>query len=456
VGAASQEQEDCELTRVRGVKRFLVNLTFFFCFFAWFKVLPIEAECQPIAGVVAALIILLWGVKRNHITVTLLWFMFLLAGYYLVSIVVRPELLSKATLDLIAYCIPLFVVLALSDKLDYLSVRLYFVVLALWLVMGIVQYFDLLGAAGKAFEPFANLIINRWHSSRWDAIRGVGFFASEPSMASRSVLLFLATGLFFRATGRIDKRQFRLVLLATAAMSLLNRSGTGAVLCGLFVIGFLAGYLFSLASRGKLTSIVRVTAYALLLSSAMVLVFSQLTKSGYRSRSIDSIQVANAAIVKQGRLDMHALTRIGGFRFPTLYVGYLSLGDQNGLGHGISSWRTEFDRVAKLCGVNLMQLPLMASEKALKVVKPSAYAATVAFDAGIPGLFLLLFFLALFLVPSRGVIKTPFLFGVRTALFLSASLHILAFGLISIPTPWLMLAYAKQMDRTVECSQITG
>jgi hypothetical protein len=89
VGTPAKRDRYRQVDFLISMKRRLVNLTFFCCFFPFLKPLPVRAETQPVAGLVALLIILLYRARKSIYSITLPWFMFIIAGYYAISVVVR-------------------------------------------------------------------------------------------------------------------------------------------------------------------------------------------------------------------------------------------------------------------------------------------------------------------------------------------------------------------------------
>ena len=428
-------------------KRTLVNITFFLCFFPFVRILRLHSvETEPIAGIIGLLIILLYGIKRNIFSITLIWLMFVITGYCAISIILRPSLFPSIILHTIAYFIPLFVFLSLYDKMDLLSPKVYFVALFIWLAVGVVQYFSLFGFLKPILNDVLGIFISRYASSPLGGARGVVFLGPEPSASSTSIILFMLTALFFYATRKISSVVMWLAVCASLFMLFLNKSGTGMLLFVLIPLGFLGGYLAVFVRGLKSFSLPRETIYVPFCAGLILVVvwFAAVLlqrQYSYRSRFSDSATAAFDRIVVQRDVSMHTWTRLGGFRVPALYVGYRSLGQNYGLGRGVGSWLTDFDQVARSCGVFLENLPLLERERNLKVVKPGAYGGTLAFDVGAIGLFVLLLFLSLFLVSKFKTKLPPSVSGPMWCIFFVSALKILFMGLVTLPMPWLGLCY---------------
>jgi len=425
-------------------KRTLVNLTFLFCFFPFLKVLPIRAESQPIAGIIGLLLILLYGVRRNVFSITLLWFIFVILGYYLFSVILRPSFLPQITLHTIAYLVPLFVFLSLHDKLNLLSTRLYFAVLALWLSAGIIQFFGAGTFVGRLLNSVLAIFMNMRYFYHPGDVRGVAFFAADHACAARIIILFLATAVFFFLTDRIGKKKLWLVILATVVMMIMNKSGTGGLIFVIFLLGLFFGAIVG-AIRCKLfLSLLRVVSCGLVMSGIIVVALALMSKHGYQSRFMEVAKVAYDLVTAKKDTPFYAskLVFVGGVRFPTVYAGYFSLIHQYGLGHGVASWLTG----AVAYDDFLRDLRLTSYAQRLKDIKPCSYGAAVAFDMGLPGFVLLLIFLFLFTgVAEKGDCR-PFVFGLTWAMLFVSICHILVLDLLTIPTPWLLLAYVRHMS----------
>jgi hypothetical protein len=428
-------------------KRFLVNIAFFFCFFPFLKVLPITAETQPIAGIIGLIIILHFGIKRNIFSLTLLWFIFIVLGYYMITSALKPSMLPKITINTVAYFIPLFVFLGLQDKMHLLSVKLYFTILYLWLGLGLLQYFNFVAPLNSLLESILQHLISRYQSDAYGVTRGVAFFSQEPSAGATSIILLLITGVYFYAAGRISRKSMWQAVAASLLMVLLNKSGTGGFMLAIFVFGFFIGYCMAFIRDGKFLLFVRKFVLIPAVITLLVAGFLSLaSKYNYRSRFIDSANVMYKAVFIHGKANLYTFAMIGGFRFLTLYVGYASLAENFGLGHGTASWLTDFDRVARAAGVYLEDYPLREEERFLKAVKPNAYTATVAFDMGIIGLVPLVLFFTFFLFSKARTRLPPPIFAAKFGILLTAIAHVVSFGLITLPLPWLLFCYVNYLN----------
>lgn len=165
---------------------------------------------------------------------------------------------------------------------------------------------------------------------------------------------------------------------------------------------------------------------------------------GYESRFQDISRIVKNIVIQEDLANLANLAAIGGFRAPTVYVGYWSLLENWGLGHGIGSWVLQFDRVANDAGVIFSDYPLTEEEQVLQVVKPNSYASTLAFDVGIIGLALLVLFLLSFACSDARL--KPKVSAAKWAIFSVACLYLVFMNLISLPMPWLALAYVHYIN----------
>jgi hypothetical protein len=436
-------------------KSFLVNLVFMLSFFPFLRLLPISAETQPIAGLVAMIIILLYGVKKSVYSLTLLWLIFIIADYYVLSIILRPYLFLEISLHTIAYFIPLFIFLSLYDKLDLLSPRLYFLVLGLWLALGLIQYFEFLSPVERGLDPFLNVFANRRFSGGYGGVRGAKFFSPEPAAASISIILFMVTGIFFYMVRRIGRTAMWLAILASAIMVFLNKSATAMMFVVLFFVGFLARY-FVVFVRG-LTSLsfprrVLYVPLCVILVLASVWFSSAIltNKYGYHSRFLQVTENAWNQVIVQRDVSLSTLAYIGGWRFPTVYVGYCSLGQNYGLGRGVAAWLTDFDQVARSCGIRLGDFAFSFSgRRELPTLKPCSYGSTLAFDTGVFGLTSLLVFMGLFLYQKLYNGFTVHVSAVKWGMLSLVLFSILVMGVLSVPMPWLLFCYVYHINSSV-------
>jgi len=423
-------------------KRSLVNLAFVLCFFPWLRIFPIDAETQPVAGIVGLIIVILYGVKRNPFSVTLFWFIFLVGGYYGISAVRRPHLLLEVSIQTIAYVLPLFVFLAIYDKLHLLSIRLYFGAFLLWITLGILQYFDCFSFLRPILDTLLGHVISRYRSVPIGGSRGVLFWGPEPAIASKVIILFAASGGFFFSVGRINGRSFAAVLLGTIFMTVLNKSGTGSLILAVFLSGMLWGYFAGLMRSGNLTSLVSVSIIVVLGCLLTLCTFAWMSREHYQSRLFEIAQVTHEFLAQGQKVSWpkvyDLLTRVGTNRFPALYAGYASLYHGYGLGRGTGSWLTDTSESVRECAAS------SDPYHGLKW-KPSSYASAVALDMGFPGLIALLIFLSRFLLVATKSCCQPLARAVIYGMALVAVLHILALDILSVPTPWLLLAYIQGM-----------
>jgi hypothetical protein len=421
-------------------KRFLVNITFLLCFFPWLRVFPVHAETQPIAAIVALLILCFWGIKRDPLSLTLLWFLLCLGGYYLISLALRIESWGPVSLHTVSYALPILVFLALFDKLGLLSVRFYWVAFWLWLMLGVVQYFDCFSAVKPILDGLLGHIIGRYKSVQLGGSRGVLFWGPEPATAAKGILLLLATGFYFYSAGRMRKRALSCIVAGTLGMTLMNKSGTGGLIYGLFLLMLVIGYLVGVLRRRGFIRLSLHVAVILLVGLLCYRGFLWAQEHGYRSRFSYLADRAFCSLTTGRPPLRYMLIQAGGDRFPLVYIGYASLVRGYPMGHGTGGWLTDMSDMIKSCRRYLFnyRVPLW---------KPYSYGSAVAFDMGFPGLFLLLMFLLQCAMRIGKDRCCPEIRGIRYALCFTGIFHILLLDMISIPTPWLLLAYVAGTEQ---------
>jgi hypothetical protein len=171
----------------------------------------------------------------------------------------------------------------------------------------------------------------------------------------------------------------------------------------------------------------------------------RIQQSDYSSRFQVVGRNVYEAILGANEIDWFTLSYQGGVRQLTGYVGFYSLQENWGLGHGIGSWITEFDRIAQSAGVIFSNYPVTEAELYLEVVKPCSFVSTVALDLGLPGMVLMTVFLGSFIWGrGRGSVP-PSVFAMRSGALCLAMFYLFFAGLITLPMPWLLLLYAQAL-----------
>lgn len=439
------------------MKRGLVNLAFFFCFMPFFKVVNISAETQPIAGIISLFIILLYGVKRSFLSWTILFFIALVFLYTGITATIYPSFLLKILLNGFAYFLPLFVFLALHDKVTLVSPRAFYIVFWVWLIVGIIQYFSVLSPIRSVLDALFKYIIARYIGYAAGGGRGVQFLSPEPSAAATSIFLLGVTGVFLYVHNRINKRQFVIIVLGFLIMVFVNKSGTMMLLTLFFIGVYVLVHLRTLYREHLLLRrIARYTLLALLVGAVGYIALSILFSHKYHSRFGQIIGLTYQAIFVQHLLTLDDMIRIGGFRYLTLYIGYASIFTNYGIGHGIASWLINFPKLEADTHMVLYNYALLGAQRYTQFVKPGSYLATVSADMGGPGALVVVTFLVAFFASSWGKNRLVGLNALKYALLWSAVLNVLMMGLITLPMPWVLLCYVYYMNENAEYQESRG
>ena len=433
-------------------KESLVNLAFFLCFFPSVIYFLIESETQPIAGIIGVLIILIWGIKRNIFTSTLMWLIGIILFYAIIALIFYPFNLSNILIHGVSYILPICVFLALYDKTNLLSTKIYWAALLIWFIMGIIQYFEI-PLIKPVFEPALRFFVGeegRVKMSTFGEERGVAFFTAEPGDAAPIILLLLITGIFFYIKRRVTQRQMCLILTMILIMIFKNKSGAVFALSIIFVMGCFIGLFFQIL-RKKIKYVLRSFFWIGLVTAAICFlgyIFHE--KFGYKSR-FDIITKIVISHIKGDAVSLETFSLIGGVRAFLLLVGYKSLYHNYGLGHGIASWKIPSGYVEMLNFLKLdpLDYPMPRQEAESIAVgvytKPQSYASVIAYDTGVIGLAVLLLFLMLFIFESRRNYNYHNYQWLKYAFLSVAFSRFILFAQIPLPMNWLVLCYVYSL-----------
>jgi len=420
-----------------------VNLIFLLSFFPFLRVVPdIEAEVQPIAGLLAGLFILLYRFKLDQQAFACFVILALIVIYTLVSTLLEYEL-TTTVFQGIAYSMPILIFLALKDSLPLLSKRLYLAVLFLNLAVGLLQYFG-------AYEPIVSffrldLLFPRSAGTlELGGGRGVSLFTPEPSYSAMIIMQFWASAIFFYVRRQTSRIEFPLLGAVIVTMVLLNRSGTGIVLCALFAVGYLSG--LSWLARYKLRYL------ASILVGAVLFIFSWTLLSSSILSDAQEINIRFVTLMRKvmdrefwGKNLDEMMAEIAGKRYLTVYVGYYSLFTSMGLGYGIGSYATKFFEVSVLGGVDFSTYAVFGElERFASQLKPDSFAAAFAMDTGLLGLAAVTYLAVgcYFYRNRSGVVLTAQM-PLRLGMFFVAFYTVFFHTATSLPVPWVFLAIIR-------------
>jgi len=419
-------------------KNYLVNLVFFFSFFPFIKFIPwIRAEVQPISAIFASIFILLFGIKRDRITMICILFTMCIISYSFISIV-RGINIFEIFMLMLAYMLPLVIFLCLRENLHLLSKKTYSAILIIYLSIGLLQYFGLFHFGKHFLEMF---IPRASVEQLGGGARGVTFLSPEPSYGGMLILLVILTGICLYLLNKISIFYLYIVFIASTIMLLMNKSATGFFLVLIFLMTyFISKFLFK--------SIVYKFLFFLFLCIFLVLFFNNIDYliKTYSSkvRFIAIFGIIKNIIVSKNFFSYYALSLLTAERLLTVIVGYISLFDGFGLGHGIASYLIDSNRLSEFAGVYWPEYRHLGEDQMYaEIIKPGAYGAQVAMDMGIIGLLIL--FLLVFSIwrsVDLSCLKN-FKNGnfICIALFIIGVFMVFFYSTTALPVPWVILAY---------------
>lgn len=427
--------------KINVVKLILINIAFGLAFFPYIKILPIESDVQPICEVVGVVILLIFGIKKDRIFIIVMMLIMLLMGYSILS-VGRQNNLTTVALQFIGYCLPLVFFLALKERTNILSYRLFVCIVFLQLCVGFLQFNNLLAWSDSTLGiifPNINVVLPNPY--------GVNLLGTEPAYGGMVVILMLITNQFFYITKRVTYSNYIVIMTAIIIMMVLNKSGTVIIFVSQFILVYTAAYIFKIKKPRKIgLSILIGVMIALMAWEPLRIIYNE------QPRNVKLLLVAENLMSNTGERDLYeAAGLIAGKRILTVIVGYFAMVDRLGLGYGVASYQQEFMRISESIGIGWVDYNfLSASERFAESYKPDSYGAQLAMDAGILGI-LFIFILLLFVWRSRlneinkDILNDANYSSSRVATFILAGFMILFFGTTTLPAPWLMLVYVHAL-----------
>jgi hypothetical protein len=443
--ASCSRQSASPLPALLRTEAFWVNLAFFLTFFpaTIFFILP--SLSQPVAALAALPLLFLYPTRNGALTRWILVLLFVIAVYIVVSLFIYAEIAGKILANGVSYMLPPLYLLAMQNRADQISVRVYRWALRLWLAIGIIQYFSVFSPIQGPLQSVLKVFIaDRFLMTHYTASRGVMFFSSEPSTAAPIILLFILCALFFYAQHTISRREMFFSIAASLAMAAMNQSGSVAVLVLLVAVGAFCDWLGALRWRSKMFAIAILT-----LGMWGVGALSLALNSNLRAFVVLA-QIARLAdpSLNSGRAIVAGLSAIGSERVVPLLQGYGSLVDHYGAGHGIASWNIEsvVAHVEKVVGISVFDFAINRSENGIYQpqagigqTKPQTFLATIAWDTGVPGL---LSSLAVILAVLSVARRQRRLAEYRYLFLVPAIVHCAFFSQVPLLAPWLVLVFA--------------
>lgn len=427
--------------------RYLVNLTFILSFFPSLIYFLTEGnQVQPIYAVFASFIIFIFGIRSSRrLFLSCAALLLLIFGYSVVGVLVNPVSHYTVVINSASYIAPIALVAALHGRLHLISVRSYIFVLFVWGGVGLIQYFpapiflkEFLESVGKV------LIADRFVAERvvgGEGGRGVSFLMPEPSGSALQITLLFLFPVYLWQLGRLSTRALRISLLIAFLMIIMNASGTAFLLFGITLLAFWMNYEKLKVKTNLVVSFVLIiaTLYAHLLIS-----YEADTLSLPRIFEIISWTYRFLG----GELDRNLFElsiMIGGHRIYSLLIGYFSIFDNLGAGHGVAGWENKFflENVQRIIGISPAELDYLSPViAATDEWKPWSYLSIITFDLGLLG-FLSTILLVRELLPNK---KRKFGGGKLAVYWMPALIIILFFPPITNPVSWILLLMAKDLD----------
>jgi hypothetical protein len=419
------------------IKLILINIAFGLSFFPYIKILPIESDVQPVSEVVGILILLLYGIKKDRIFILVMMLISVLIGYSILSVVGLNNI-ATVVLQFIGYCLPLIFFLALREKTNILSYRLFVCIVAMQLCVGLLQFNNLLAWSDSTLGvifPNINVVLPDPY--------GVNLMGTEPAYGGMVVILMLITNQFFYTTKKVTFSNYIIIIIAIIIMMILNKSGTVILFACQYLVVYTMIYIFKIKRAKKIGLTILIGAIITLLAwEPLRVIYND------HHGNVKILVVFEQLMSNISERDLYETAGlIAGKRILTVFVGYTALVDGFGVGFGVASYQHEFMRISELIGVGWSGYNFLSpSERYAETYKPDSYGAQLAMDAGILGIVSLFIFL-LFVWRSRlnevnkEILNDANYFSFRAATFILAGFMILFFGTTTLPAPWLMLVY---------------
>jgi hypothetical protein len=342
--------------------------------------------------------------------------------------------------------LPLFLFLALKDNIHLLSAKVFKNAVFIYLLIGLLQHFNL-------FSDIAQYLVKIIPDYRTESIgggRGVAFLSHEPSASGQIIFLMMLTSFFFYFTNKISKNNIYVLILVFLLMLLINKSGTLFFLILIYLIVYLSIF-FADGSISRKVCII----FSIVAISPIIIILAKYFGKVYMEevRFVLLLNRFFQFLWSESLFSYQNLILFGGKRFLTVCVGYVSLFDQYGFGHGVASYLLDFNRLSEFARVFWLQYMALGDERYIEVLKPDSYGAQISMDSGILGLSILIL-LVIKIWQKDSAFHFPGNINMqrgensyRSALFLTALFMIFFRSTTTLPVPWVMLAYVYFLGR---------
>jgi hypothetical protein len=430
---------------VSGMKSFWVNLIIFLNFFPFFKVIPfIDAEIQPIAGVISLIYIFVYDLldnQRQRIYAKAYPFIviiiaYLLAAFFFIFSGSRLEL-SYIVQALSIFTAPLVVFLVLNDRMNLISVKMFRWSLYSWFGLTFLQvtFPGLLNATGISF--LLSAVTSRFSAEAAVGDRGVGGFAPEPSYSAHIILLMFAIAIFLYRKQRIKKRESIVMICCSLFMVIANQSAT----VGSFFILFIVAYGFweiLQGGKGKIYFILGLILFCAVGVVGMAFFPQALLQIRFFAIFAEILGIGSSG--KSTGFDISEISdSYGSVRALGVQLGYESLAHTNGLGLGLGGYGPYSVELAKKSKVGELS-PLIFTYGDDSPIRPYSYGSYVSMDLGFLGLISLslMFFWSIVMNIKKVKKISPYAF----ACFVLFVMGVYFNQPTSLPAHWLLLLLA--------------
>jgi hypothetical protein len=410
------------------IRSILANTTFVLSVFCYLKVVPIQAEIQPFSAIPALALIVLYS---NPLKKVFLYYGFGITICLLVSLwltALQETYSVRASFEsFAAVTAPVAIFVAMVGNARFISAKVYFITLAVWVFVGFSQAFAPQLQSAVGLDALLTSLISRYSAvSLRDWGRGATLLAPEPSYSAHSIFLFLAVALYLARTGRLTGLALALSSAAIAFLVVVNQSATVIIIVALYVV-----------MLWPLRAMICIGAVAIAIGSTVRLQelrFVEVAATGYE------------LVRAEGISDPIAFTNyFGSMRTISVAVGYGAMLSGRFLGGGFGSWTVEFIKELRNVGIEPHEVKFF-TEAIGEVIemKPYSHVSMMAFELGFVGLILELGLIAAALRRASRVRPWNNRFALATAAV--ATLFIALANPVSAPECWVALALAVSMQ----------
>lgn len=421
------------------INKILINTIFVLCFFPSLIYFLIPYETQPLYIFFSLIIILKTKLKDRKIIEVSIIFGALVTVYALISLAIYQENTINTILHSISYICPIILYISIYNNLNEVKYSSFLTCVIVWIIIGTVQalefnniFKEILYEAGKL------MFSDRFLVNPTNDGRGSYFLASEPANSAPTIFLFMATSIFFYLTRGLSVAVV-LGLASSIYMILLNKSATlGVLITSAFMVLIII-------------SIIRKNIYLLYLLIAMSLIcgFGYIGLYDDLNSRLILFIVKLTTLYQEEKSLFDIALEVGTARLMPLLLGYYSLLDNYGLGHGVASWSVPGYREIVQFSIG-MEASTFTTEgySALsipqnEILKPQSYLSIIAFDLGLIGIVLVIYLTYIFAGLNTKKNK-----NLNSYVFLIPGfLWIMLFGMVTLPMPWILFAYANHLNK---------